>query len=80
MENVVTALANPRTKKDSNDNTLIPFRGDNPRTPAQGEFNLQIQKQIEIDGIGMGVLNDGTAFLTGRGLARLCGVDSSPTS
>jgi hypothetical protein len=28
----------------------------------------------------MGVLNDGTAFLTGRGLARLCGVDSSRIS
>ena len=35
---------------------------------------LGIEKQIEIDGVGMGVLSDGTAFLTGRGLARLCGV------
>jgi hypothetical protein len=44
MENVVTALVNPRTKKDSKDIALIPFQGDNPRTPAQGELNLQIQK------------------------------------
>lgn len=28
----------------------------------------------EVDGIEMGVLKDGTAYLTGRGLARLCGV------
>lgn len=35
---------------------------------------LNIEKQIEIDGIGMGVLSDGTAFLTSRGLSRLCGV------
>ncbi len=41
---------------------------------AQGMLDLGIQRQVEIDGIGMGVLSDGTAFLTGRGLARLCGV------
>lgn len=41
---------------------------------AQGILDLGIQKQVEIDGIGMGVLSDGTAFLTGRGIARLCGV------
>src|SRR5690348_17265251 len=42
--------------------------------PKQGTLDLGIAKQIEIDGVGMGVLSDGTAFLTGRGLARLCGV------
>ena len=52
----------------------------NPRTPQQIELDLQIQKQVEIDGIGMGVLSDGTAFLNGRGLARLCGIDSSRIS
>ena len=41
---------------------------------------LQIEKQIEVDGVGMGVLSDGTAFLNGRGLARLCGIDSSRIS
>src|SRR5262245_15702863 len=33
---------------------------------------LFVDREKEIDGIGMGVLSDGTAFLTGRGLARLC--------
>lgn len=42
--------------------------------PNQGVLDLGIQKQVEIDGVGMGVLSDGTPFLTGRGLARLCGV------
>lgn len=41
---------------------------------TQRTLPLGITKQIEIDGVGMGVLSDGTAFLTGRGLARLCGV------
>jgi len=49
MEAVVEKLANPRTKKESKDIALLPYRGDNPRTPSQGELNLQIQKQIEIE-------------------------------
>lgn len=40
--------------------------------PNQGEFDLAVDKQTEIHGVGMGVLNDGTPFLTQRGLARLC--------
>lgn len=31
----------------------------------------------EVDGVEMGVLDDGTAFLTGRGLAKACGVAPS---
>jgi hypothetical protein len=59
----------------SNDNNnlpvVMPRKGADPR---QGVLNLGIARQIEIDGVGMGVLSDGTPFLTGRGLARLCGV------
>jgi hypothetical protein len=71
---------NPRATKSNKTNMLIPTPGGNPRTPEQGVLDLQIEKQIEIDGIGMGVLSDGTPFLTGRGLARLCGIDSSRIS
>lgn len=46
-------------------------------TGQQLSLDLGIAKQIEIDGIGMGVLTDGTPFLTGRGLSRLCGVSHS---
>ena len=45
--------------------------GRNPQLP------LFIDKEKEIDGVGMGVLSDGTAFLTGRGLARLCDVNNA---
>lgn len=38
-------------------------------------FCSTIEKQQEVDGIGMGVLSDGTPFLNIAGLARLCGVD-----
>lgn len=43
--------------------------------PEQLRFDLQVAAEIEIDGVGMGVLTDGTSFLTVRGLARMCGVD-----
>lgn len=71
---------NPRTEKPSQIKVLVPSGPVNPRNPMQAELDLQIQKQVEIDGIGMGVLSDGTAFLNGRGLARLCGIDSSRIS
>jgi hypothetical protein len=76
LEAVVEKLVNPPTKKSFNNKQLIPYKGINPPT-SQGELDLRIDKQIEIDGIGMGVLNDGTAFLTRNGLARLCGIDGS---
>jgi hypothetical protein len=42
--------------------------------PAQRELALKVDRQVEDDGIGMGVLSDGTPFLNQRGLALLCGV------
>lgn len=45
--------------------------------PVQGSFDLKVEKEVEVNGVGMGVLSDGTPYLTGRGLARLCGVDNS---
>lgn len=43
-------------------------------TTLKQQMPLAIDAQVEIDGIGMGVLSDGTPFLTARGLGRLCGV------
>ncbi len=42
-----------------------------PVAPAE-QLKLAIYKELEVNEIGMGVLTDGTAYLTGRGLARLC--------
>lgn len=33
--------------------------------------------EVEVDGIQMGVLSDGTPYLTMRGLARMCGIDNA---
>lgn len=65
----------PRTDNPNKSMALLPAPKGITRTHVQGVLDLQVQKQIEIDGVGMGVLTDGTPFLTGRGLARLCGVD-----
>lgn len=42
--------------------------------PLQGEL-FHVEKQIEIDGIEMGVLENGTPYLSESGLARMCGID-----
>lgn len=41
----------------------------------QQEMSLFPVKEVEVNGVQMGVLNDGTPFLSLRGLSRLCGVD-----
>lgn len=38
-------------------------------------LSLEIAVEREVNGVGMGVLTDGTPFLNIRGLARMCGVD-----
>jgi hypothetical protein len=45
--------------------------------PEQLRLDLEVAVEIEKDGVGMGVLSDGTPFLNIRGLARMCGVDHS---
>lgn len=44
---------------------------------GQYSLDLEIVAETEIDGVGMGVLKNGSTFLTIRGLARMCGVDHS---
>src|SRR5436190_1097251 len=48
-------------------------RGD----PKQALLPLQIERERDVGGVGMGVLSDGTPFLTQRGLALLCGVQNA---
>lgn len=44
--------------------------------PKQGVLDLRIERQRDVKGVGMGVLSDGTPFLTGRGLARLLDIEN----
>lgn len=44
---------------------------------AQAKKSVEIIVAKEVDGLEMGVMEDGTAYLTGRALARVCGVQPS---
>ena len=46
-------------------------------TPSQGTLPLGIEKTGDFGEIGMGVLSDGTPYLSQRGLAVLCGVENA---
>lgn len=46
-------------------------------TPSQGILPLGIEKAGDFGEIGMGVLSDGTPYLSQRGLAVLCGVENA---
>ena len=54
---------------------LAPKHGPKEISCDQGELDLQVEK--DFDGIGMGVLSDGTPYLNQRGLAALCGVQNA---
>jgi hypothetical protein len=56
--------------------TLAPKNGSKEIT----QLSLDIAKDTEIRGIGMGVLSDGTPYLNQRGLAALCGVQNAHIS
>ncbi|HCT7986760.1 TPA: hypothetical protein OT855_003677 [Serratia liquefaciens] len=51
---------------------------DFPSIGSQGNLNLYPEVEVTVDGIPMGVLNDGTPYLTLYGLAKLCGIDDTP--
>ncbi|HVV94267.1 MAG TPA: hypothetical protein VHD15_12695 [Hyphomicrobiales bacterium] len=45
--------------------------------PGQHVLDLGIERDTDVNGIGMGVLSDGTPYLNQRGLAALCGVQNA---
>lgn len=58
-------------------NVLAPKSGPKEITVPQGVLGLDIDKDADVNGIGMGVLSDGTPYLNQRGLAALCGVQNA---
>ncbi len=46
--------------------------------PTEAQLDLFPVTEVEVDGIQMGVLSDGSPYLTLRGLARMCGIDHAP--
>ena len=63
------------TINDNKISVLAPKPASKEITSTQGQLDLEVER--DIDGIGMGVLSDGTPYLNQRGLARLCGVQNA---
>ncbi|MDU3156349.1 MAG: hypothetical protein E7B34_11865 [Hafnia alvei] len=49
-----------------------------PSGGSQGDLELYPAVEVVANGIPMGVLNNGTPYLTLYGLAKLCGIDEAP--
>lgn len=65
------------TKMSIKINVLAPKSGQNGQKGNQPNLPLLIERETERDGIGMGVLSDGTPYLNQRGLAALCDVQNA---
>ena len=65
---VAKAMVSP-TPKANESNALVASSGDMVPPPSQGEL-FHVEKQAEINGIEMGVLENGMPYLTESGLAR----------
>ena len=70
-------MAEEITKNNNKISVLAANPGSKEIARTQPFFDLGIAKDAEINGIGMGVLKDGTPYLNQRGLARLCGVENA---
>lgn len=80
FDNVVATITNPksrRTQESKNISSIISNFVDLGAAPAQGEL-FHVEKQIEYQGIEMGVLENGIPYLSESGLARMCGIHRRP--
>lgn len=67
-------------KEIGKDSRRISVLAQNPgakEITSQPVLDLGIERDADINGIGMGVLSDGTPYLNQRGLAALCGVQNA---
>lgn len=78
FDDVSTAIVSPSgpTHKGNKNNVL----GNDTKDLGPAPLTVQnvlfhVEKQIEIDGVEMGVLENGIPYLTESGLARMCGID-----
>lgn len=74
-KNIPESPFSPAPKVKENDKlTVKPSQLVPPQIVTQGEL-FHVEKQVERDGIEMGVLENGVPYLSESGLARMCGVD-----
>lgn len=67
---------NPRQVMNKDNNNLYQNMVDSTDGPIQLEL-FHVEKQIEVNGVEMGVLENGVPYLSERGLSRMCGLHQS---
>jgi hypothetical protein len=70
------AITNEKKVATSEPNNNKPLTVVSPPKVATPELNLGITKSTIFEGVEMGVLSDGTPFLTQNSLASMCGVST----
>lgn len=73
VSSVVPHAQGPATLKGNNFKYLGPVSADAPATPRQLPLDLGIEVEKRVDGIEMGILQNGISYLTQRGLAQMSG-------
>tara|TARA_R110000868_G_scaffold92100_6_gene255507 strand:- start:3023 stop:3991 length:969 start_codon:yes stop_codon:yes gene_type:complete len=70
-------MAPKEIKSKANRIRVLARKSPKANEKAQGVFDVFVEKDRDINGVGMGVLSDGTPYLNQRGLAALCGVQNA---
>lgn len=73
FDNVVEIVSNPAPSKSRKNKSLVAKNAAQPAGHPQGVLDLGIEVQKNVNGIEMGVLENGIPYLTQTGLANLAG-------
>jgi hypothetical protein len=77
FDEVVDSIAQPAPSKSNEINKLGGKMALQPASPRQGVLDIGVQVQQDVNGIEMGVLENGMPFLTQVGLANIAGISRS---
>lgn len=77
MDNVVKSIVQPAPPKPIQNKGLPAVSASQPAPRKQLPLDLVIQVEKAINGIEMGILDNGIPYLTQTGLAEICGVQRS---
>lgn len=77
FDNVVEIVSNPAPQKMSQNKTLATNTASQPAGSGQYILDLGIEIQKDVNGIEMGVLENGIPYLTQTGLSKICGTARS---
>ncbi len=73
LEDVVGSIFQPASAKPRRNKALMASTTTQPASPLQLVLDIGVEVQRDVNGVEMGVLENGIPFLTQRGLAKLSG-------